>query len=154
MNDAEFGTAQLSDIDRLLQLYAELRPHDPAYAQGEAEQALGHVLCQRHIKLVVARVDGEAVATCMLALVANFASGGRPWGIIEHVVTTASHHGRGIGRGLLRYALDLAWQENCCKVVLLSGSQRQAAHRLYESAGFDGDRERGFVAKAPDLAGG
>jgi len=31
--------------------------------------------------------------------------------------------------------------------MLLSGAQRKEAHKLYESVGFDGDVERGFVAK-------
>ena len=47
------------------------------------------------------------------------------------------------------HALELAWGHGCCKVMLSSGAQRDAAHRLYESVGFDGDRERGFVIKAP-----
>jgi hypothetical protein len=33
--------------------------------------------------------------------------------------------------------------------MLLSGAERAAAHRLYESVGFRADVERGFVAKPP-----
>ena len=47
----------------------------------------------------------------------------------------------------MKYALDLAWANNCCKVVLLSGAQRVEAHRLYESLGFKGGIERGSVVK-------
>jgi GNAT superfamily N-acetyltransferase len=83
----------------------------------------------------------------MLAMVANLASGGRPIGLVEHVVTLEPFRGRGLARAVLGFALDLAWSRNCCKVMLLSGLQRKEAHRLYEAVGFRGDVERGFVAK-------
>ena len=48
---------------------------------------------------------------------------------------------------MLHLALDRAWARGCYKVILLSGVQRTDAHRPYESVGFRGDIERGFVAK-------
>jgi GNAT superfamily N-acetyltransferase len=84
----------------------------------------------------------------MLAIVPNLASGARPFGIIEHVVTLQEFRRRGHARRVLEHALKLAWSRHCYKVVLLSGADRTEAHRLYESAGFNGGVERGFVAKA------
>ena len=86
-------------------------------------------------------------ATCMLAIVPNLASGARPFGVVEHVVTLPQFRRQGLARLVLQFALDLAWSKNCYKVILLSGAQRTEAHRLYESVGFQGDIERGFVAK-------
>jgi len=54
---------------------------------------------------------------------------------------------RGLARAVLEFALKLAWSRGCYKVILLSGVQRSEAHKLYESIGFRGDVERGFVAK-------
>ncbi len=48
---------------------------------------------------------------------------------------------------MLSAALDWAWQMNCYKVMLLSGQRLNAANAVYQSLGFDGDREREFVAK-------
>lgn len=149
MVDAEFGFAKISDLSELLALYATLRPADAAYPPGEAKVALQRLLDQDSIRLIVARIDGHAVATCMLATIANFASLGRPIGYLEHVVTAEQQRGKGIGRGMLTYALDVAWEIGCCKVVLLSGAQRVSAHRTYEAVGFKGDRERGYVIKSP-----
>ena len=73
---------------------------------------------------------------------------GAPFGLIEHVVTAFRFRRQGFGRQVLSFALDLAWSKGCYKVVLVSGSARAEAHRLYESVGFKGDVERGFVAKA------
>jgi hypothetical protein len=46
----------------------------------------------------------------------------------------------------------MAWSKGCYKVMLLSGSQRVEAHKLYESVGFVGGIERGFVARSPSAA--
>lgn len=135
------------DLAAVRRLYKELRPHDPELSPQEAAASWGALLDQSNVRLIVAEHDSQLVATCMLAFIPNFASGGRPIGFVEHVITLAEFRGRGFARAVLKYALDLAWVNNCCKVVLLSGAQRVEAHRLYESLGFRGDIERGFVVK-------
>jgi GNAT superfamily N-acetyltransferase len=135
------------DLGGVLELYRELRPHDPVLSAQEASAAWGELLAQPHIRVIVAEWEECLASTCMIALVANLASAGRPFAVIEHVVTLPQYRGHGLARATMQYALDFAWSRNCCKVVLLSGMQRPAAHRLYESLGFRGDVERGFVIK-------
>lgn len=141
--------ATLDDIVGIQRLYAELRPADPPLSVQQAHATLANVLATPGATIFVAELDGELVATCMLATIANFASGGRPSGLIEHVITLHAHRGQGFGRAVLQQALSAAWAQHCCKVLLLSGADRHAAHQLYHAVGFDGDRERGFVIKAP-----
>lgn len=149
MDRPEVRFAEHGDLDGVLQLYKELRPHDPELAASEADALWRKLLDQPHIRVVVGEVQGCLASTCMIALVANLASGGRPFAVIEHVVTLPQFRGHGLGRATIQHALDFAWSQNCCKVMLLSGMQRPAAHRLYESLGFRGDIERGFVIKPP-----
>jgi len=137
------------DLRGVQNLYKELRPRDPELTADTAEIIWRDLLSQPHIRVVVAEEQGCLASTCMIALVANLASNGRPFAVIEHVVTLAQFRGRGLARATIQYALDFAWSQNCCKVMLLSGAQRPEAHRLYESLGFRGDIERGFVIKAP-----
>jgi GNAT superfamily N-acetyltransferase len=139
--------AQSDDLPGILALYAELRPHDPVLPAEIADTRWKAVLGEANIRVVVADLQGMLAATCMIALVPNLASGGRPFAVIEHVVTLSAFRGRGLGKAVLQHALDFAWSRDCCKVMLLSGAQRLEAHRLYESLGFRGDVERGFVMK-------
>jgi GNAT superfamily N-acetyltransferase len=139
--------AEFRDLQGLLALYKELRPHDPDLTAGQADARWRELLAQSHIRVVVAESEGRLASTCMIALVTNLASGGRPFGVIEHVVTLPQFRGRGLARTTLQHALDFAWSQSCCKVMLLSGMQREEAHALYESLGFRGDIERGFVIK-------
>jgi GNAT superfamily N-acetyltransferase len=139
--------AAARDLQGVLALYKELRPHDPELVSEQAEARWRELLAQSHIRVVVAESEGKLASTCMIALVTNLASGGRPFGVIEHVVTLSQFRSRGLARATLQHALDYAWSQSCCKVMLLSGMQRAEAHALYESMGFSGDIERGFVIK-------
>lgn len=152
--DSRIRFARHEDLPGMQRLYRELRPRDPEFPPRQAEAQWSHVLDQPHIRLVVAEHDGLLVATCMLALIANFGSGGRPIGLIEHVITLPEFRGRGLAAAVIRFALDFAWTRECCKVMLLSGAQRSGAHRLYESLGFRGDVEQGFVIKPVETPDG
>jgi GNAT superfamily N-acetyltransferase len=147
--------AARGDLPSLLALYRELRPNDPELPLDEASSSWDRLLGNSGVRVIVAESESSIASTCMLAIVPNIANGGRPFGIIEHVVTAVSQRRRGLARAVLEYALRLAWSRNCYKVVLLSGADRPEAHRVYEAVGFRGDIECGFVAKPtslPDLA--
>lgn len=144
--------AESRDLNGVLALYKALRPHDPELTAQQAEATWRELLAQSHIRVVVAQSEGTLASTCMVALVTNLANGGRPFGVIEHVITLPEFRGRGLARATLQHALDFAWSRSCCKVMLLSGMQRQEAHALYESLGFRGDIERGFVIKPASAA--
>nr|WP_257982431.1 GNAT family N-acetyltransferase [Aeromonas salmonicida] len=128
-----------------------LRPHDPQLV--EAEAALASLLAQSHVRLIVAEVEGQLAATCQLGVIPTLTNGGRPFGIIEHVITAARFRRQGLSQQVLEQALAIAWQQNCYKVMLLSGEGREAAHRLYEKLGFKAGIEKGFVIKQVDAKG-
>lgn len=139
--------ARYEDLVSVQRLYKELRPLDPELTDDKTAELWRDMLNEPRVRFIVAEKDGVVASTCMLASIPNFASGGRPIGFIEHVITLAEFRGQGLARAVLLHALELAWSQNCCKVLLLSGAQRGEAHRLYESLGFRGDIERGFVVK-------
>jgi GNAT superfamily N-acetyltransferase len=139
--------AEASDLTGIRALYRELRPNDPELAPEAARDAFANLLAQNDLDVVVCEADQVLVATCMLATIPNLASGARPFGVIEHVVTLSIQRRRGYARLVLEHTLARAWSRGCYKVVLLSGVERAEAHQLYASVGFAGNIERGFVAK-------
>ncbi|MDF2390832.1 GNAT family N-acetyltransferase [Aeromonas sp. 2MA4] len=116
----------------------------------EAESTLAALLAQSHVRLIVAEVDGQLAATCQLGVIPTLTNGGRPFGIIEHVITAARFRRQGLSQKVLEQALAIAWQQDCYKVMLLSGEGRESAHRLYEKLGFKAGIEKGFVIKQVD----
>jgi GNAT superfamily N-acetyltransferase len=141
------------DLEGVLHLYRELRPHDPPLEPQLARDAFAGLITHENVDLIVCESDGVLTATCMLAVVPNLGSGARPFGVVEHVVTLPKFRRRGHARLVLGHALNLAWSRFCYKVVLLSGAQRKEAHKLYESVGFVGGIEEGFVARPLSATG-
>ncbi len=150
MTPPDVRPAVIADLDALLALYAEIRPEKPPVPRSpELDGTWRAMLADPSIRIAVVEHDGVPRATAMLAIIPSIAKGPVPFGVIEHVVTAAAARGQGLAERLMRRLIDEAWRAGCYKVMLLSGAQRDGAHRLYDKLGFDGDAERGFVLKRP-----
>ncbi len=139
------------ELPQLLALYHHLNPVDaPLPADDILQSIWDGILCDRHLYYIVADLANHLVATCNLTIVPNLTRGARPYGIIENVVTHPDYRRQGFGTQVLHYALALAWQQQCYKVMLLSGSKREETLHFYEKAGFKRGVKRGFVALPPE----
>ncbi len=128
--------ARPQDLSGVLALYRQLHPHDAVLDLAAAAPAWSAVLSSGLTTPFVADVAGRVVSSCTLAIIPNLSRGGRPYGVIENVVTHADHRRTGLGRAVLHAALDKAWSANCYKVLLATGSQKEATLRFYEGVGF------------------
>ncbi|MBV9849373.1 MAG: GNAT family N-acetyltransferase [Armatimonadetes bacterium] len=147
MTPPTIGLAERGDLSALLALYRHLHARDPVLS---ADALVGHwdaILANLLLRYVVARARGEPVSTCALTLVPNLTRAARPYGLIENVVTHPDWRRQGIGTSVLHYALDLAWEANCYKVMLLTGRADEPTLRFYERAGFVRGEKTGFVAR-------
>ena len=91
-------------------------------------------------------VDGCVVAMATLHILPNVTWGGRPYALVENVVTAAKHRGNGFGRETLEAARDAAWAQDCYKIMLLTGQGRNATG-FYESVGFSRDNKFGMIIR-------
>ena len=139
--------AGLEDLDALLALYAQLNPDDPPPARERLASILERIVSSEHFALVVATHDDAVVATCYLNVIPNLSRGGASYAVIENVVVDASLRGGGLGRKVMRFALDEAWRRGCYKVLLQTGSRDPRVHRFYEACGFSASDKTGFVAR-------
>jgi len=136
-----------NELDELLELYRMLNPDDPVLdPTDEAVRAqFERLLADDHLEIVVLEADGRLVATCVLSITPNLTRGGRPWAVIENVVTHESYRGNGFGSTVLEHACQLAADRDCYKVMLLSGTDAAWKLEFYESCGFDREDKTGFV---------
>jgi ribosomal protein S18 acetylase RimI-like enzyme len=86
--------------------------------------------------LLAARDPDEngAIAGILSLIIYRVPTGRRS--IIEDVVVDENMRRRGVGRALIRYAIELAREAGADGVSLTSNSQREAANQLYQSIGF------------------
>ena len=136
MVDLIIEPARPADLSGLLELYAEFHPDDPPPDPEKAKSIWIRLMGAEGTTVIVARADEALVGTCTLTVVPNLARGGRAYALIENVITRADHRRRGIGRAVLEAALRRAWDADCYKVMLATGSRRQETLRFYEKAGF------------------
>jgi GNAT superfamily N-acetyltransferase len=139
-----------NDLRELLALYRHLHSKDePLPEPAVVESVWTEAMASPNYRYYGGFVDAQLVSSCALSIVPNLTRGCRPYGLIENVVTHASHRRRGYASQLLREALRDAWAGNCYKVMLLTGRNDESTFRFYESAGFDRNAKQAFVAK-PD----
>ena len=135
------------DLEALLFLYRDLHSNDEQITTVRAREVWAEILADSHQLHLGGFIGERLVAACAVAIVPNLTRGGRPYAVIENVVTSAGLRRRGYGATLLRAAIDRCWLRDCYKVMLMSAAARTTAHRFYEKLGFDRLSKQAFVLK-------
>jgi GNAT superfamily N-acetyltransferase len=123
MSNAVIRSATRDDLPGVLDLYRYLHPDDPQPDSTRAEAAWSALLGSGLTIVVVAAIEGLLVSSCTLAIIPNLTRGARSYGVIENVVTHPGHRRTGLGRSVLASALKAAWDANCYKVMLATGTE-------------------------------
>jgi len=100
---------------------------------------------QPNIHYVIGELDGKIVSSCFLVVIPHFARMGKPYGLIENVITHEFHRGRGFATEVLKYAIKVARKNNCFQIMLLTGNKSDEVTKLYEKVGFEKGIKTGFI---------
>ena len=135
------------ELEQLLSLYQYLNPDDPALDVGGIEKLWKEILSNPNYFYLIVEVDGVLVSTCNLTTVKNLTRKARPYGLIENVVTHPEHRKKGYGTLVLRKAVEIARENNCYKVMLLTSQKDEPTLNFYEKAGFSRGEKTGFIVR-------
>ena len=141
-----YRTLRPDDFDDALALYRELSGTRPVADGDFGRDRFREVLDRDGTAIYGAEMDGSIVSMATLHLMPNMTYGGRPYALVENVVTLKTHQGQGIGRGVMNALIDAAWAADAYKVMLLTG-RRAEARGFYEKLGFDGDEKHGMILR-------
>ena len=126
------------DLAAVLELYAQPEIDDGhVLSMDEAAQIHSRFSRYPDYTLYVAEQGGAVVGSFALLVMDNLGHLGAPSAIVEDVVVAPALHGRGIGQAMMRFALALAREKGCYKLMLSSNAKRERAHAFYEALGFD-----------------
>ncbi|MEU0627092.1 GNAT family N-acetyltransferase [Streptomyces sp. NPDC005989] len=132
-------TATRTDLPAVLALLAdEERVVDPAsvVVDDAYERAFAAIESDPRNEMLVL-VDGDTVLGCAQATyIPGLGRGGAERVLIEAVRVRADRRGGGLGRELMKQAVDRARLRGCGLMQLTSSKRRADAHRFYESLGF------------------
>lgn len=145
--------ASQSDIEQVLTLYEHLDIRYERCALDKAKKNFEQILLYQGSAILLGKIGDELVTSCVLVVVPNLTWGGRPYGLIENVVTDAGYRNRGFGKQVLAAALERAWAEDCYKVMLMTGSKDPATLTFYERLGFQQSKTGFEIRRVPTRSG-
>jgi GNAT superfamily N-acetyltransferase len=146
MTELVIRPAEQADLAALQGLYRHLIPEEAPCPDDRAADILDRLQAFEGSAVLVGFLGAALVASCTVIVIPNLTRGGTPYALIENVVTDASHRNKGLGKAILKAALDRAWAAGCYKVMLLTGSQKPSTLAFYEAAGFE-QSKTGFQAR-------
>lgn len=138
--------ASQSDYDNVIALMRQLNPDDPTIERKKGIEIFSSILADNGLTIFIAELRGQSVATCFLNVIPNLTRGGRAYAVIENVVTSEAHRRNGIGEAMLKKVMDKAFENDCYKVMLLTGRDENV-HTFYERCGMEKHSKTAFVKR-------
>ena len=133
------------DLDALLDLYLFLHEDSIPEHDKHLEETWEQILEDPNHHLIVNEIDGQIVSSCVCVIIPNLTRSVRPYAFVENVVTHAEHRRKGYAGECLTYAKKIAEQENCYKMMLLTGSKKTETLHFYEQAGYNSSDKTAFI---------
>ena len=137
--------ARKEDLDELLKLYLFLHEDSIPEPNAHLEKTWNQIIEDPNHYLIVNEIDGRIVSSCVCVIIPNLTRNVRPYAFVENVVTHADYRGKGYARECLNYAKMIAEQENCYKMMLLTGSKKPETLHFYEKAGYNSSDKTAFI---------
>ena len=139
----EYSILTENELLSLLELYKQLNPNDNMINEFVAKNIWKNIQNQ-NIKYFIAKENEKIIASCYICIIPNLTREGKSIGFIENVITDIKYRKKGIGKNIMENAIKYAKEQNCYKILLQSGNEREDAHKFYESIGFDEKSKKAF----------
>lgn len=137
--------ANNNDLKEILELYLFLHETDVPEESEHLEKTWDEIITDSNHHLIVCEIDGKIVSSCVCVIIPNLTRGVRPYAFIENVVTHADYRGKGYATDCLNFARKIAENNNCYKMMLLTGSKSQNTLDFYKNAGYNSSDKTAFI---------
>ena len=144
--------ASLKDVEDLQELYLEHLTQNPPQNPMDISkwtELLDKLIADPDYYLLVGELDCKAVASVTLIIIRNLTHNLRPYALIENVVTHYDYRNNGLASTLMNKASEIAQNNNCYKIMLMTGSKQESTLRFYENCGFNRYEKTAFLKKLP-----
>lgn len=137
--------ADKSDLQEILELYLFLHETDIPEETEQLKTTWDNIVNDENHHLIVCEIDEKIVASCVCVIIPNLTRNVRPYAFIENVVTHGDFRGKGYATDCLNYARKIAEDNNCYKMMLLTGSKEEKTLHFYENAGYNSSDKTAFI---------
>lgn len=133
------------ELTQLLTLYTKLHNNPMPENSQELSSLWEQIINDKNHHIIVAYEDGKLVSSCVCVIIPNLTHGQRPYAFIENVITDDAYRKRGLASACLAFAKEIAIQNNCYKMMLLTGSKEESTLHFYEQCGYNRNDKTAFI---------
>ena len=134
-----------NELNSLLELYLHLHEQSMPETTKHLENTWDTIIQDKNHHIIVKIEDNKIVSSCVCVIIPNLTRNIRPYAFIENVVTHMDYRGKGYATECLNYAKEIAVQENCYKMMLLTGSRDTTTLNFYKHAGYNNTDKTAFI---------
>jgi len=130
--------ATIDDIPELCELLNYLFEQEEEFKPNTEIQSEGlrNIISNSDVGVIVIAIDSNKVIGMVNILYTVSTALGSRVAILEDMVVSPKVRGTGVGSKLMKYSLDLAKQNGCKRITLLTDFDNDGAHRFYQQHGF------------------
>ena len=137
--------ASKNDLKEILELYLNLHETTVPEETEQLHRIWEKIMNDKDHHLIVCEVDGKIVSSCVCVVIPNLTRNVRPYAFVENVVTHGDYRKKGYATACLNYAKQIAEENNCYKMMLLTGSKEESTLNFYRNAGYNSSDKTAFI---------
>lgn len=137
--------AKFDDLNGILELYLFLHETSIPEESEHLRATWESIVSDPNHHLIVCEVDGKIVSSCVCVIIPNLTRNVRSYAFVENVVTHEEYRGRGYASACLEYARKIAEENDCYKMMLLTGSKSEKTLDFYRNAGYNSSDKTAFI---------
>ncbi len=141
----EIRDARRNDINQILELYTNLHNNPIPLIDDKIKAIWNKIIDDRDHHIILGCLNEKIISSCVLVVIPNLTHNQRPYALVEYVVTHEKYRNRGYASAVLDYAKRVAKDNDCYKIMLLTGSKEKSTLDFYRKAGFNSEDKTAFI---------
>lgn len=137
--------ARENDLKEILQLYLYLHEKSVPEESEQLSKTWNNIVNDENHHLIICEENGKILASCVCVIIPNLTRNVRPYAFVENVVTHKDYRKKGYATACLNYAKQIAEENNCYKIMLLTGSKEEDTLHFYRNAGYNSSDKTAFI---------
>jgi len=138
--------ARSSDHEAVMGLMQHLNPDDPPIDSTISSRVFAEIVNSSNLHILLIEKNDEVVGTCYLNIIPNLTRSARPYAVIENVVVKPELQGCGLGKIIVKAAIQQAFDNDCYKVMLMTGRD-QGVKQFYEKCGMNSSSKSALIIR-------
>jgi GNAT superfamily N-acetyltransferase len=136
-----------NDLPALQELYLNLYDSEIMPLTSKTMKVWESILADPDHHILIGEIMGEIVSSVTLIITKNLTRNMRPNAIIENMVTHPHHRNKGCARRLINKAVEIAKEQNCYRIMFVSGATNEKTINFYIKSGFTNSEKSAYVMK-------